>query len=142
MVIYELLGQKVEPELQDIAAISQANPVSGTKYTVLDTTRNVRVYGISAKITWATTQPTPLEVHGTIDGRTVKWSQGNPVSGTWYYGYVFSALALNAQVFTTTVIETTNSIVFDARSVKIEAEITWATTQPTPLLCRVLYAKW
>jgi len=142
-VIYELLGQKVVTELLADAAISQANPVSGQKYLVLAETQNVMVYGAATKITWATTQPTPLELFITVDGVEINHKQGNPVSGTWYYANRSMAAAMNNQGHTTTAaVGGYNSFLWEGRSVKVEAEITWATTQPTPLEARVKYAKW
>jgi len=53
MVIYELLGQKTAPEHKAVVSLSQANPVSGTKYTVLDTVENARLINCATKIVWA-----------------------------------------------------------------------------------------
>ena len=123
---------------QTDAFLNQANPVSGTKYTVLDTVRNVRILSMGIMVTW-TVQPTPLELHGTIDGITYKWSKTNPVSATWYFPYVSPQLATNAQVLTNT-LESEKAFYIDAKSVKIEAETTGGTSNP--LQCRVRYAKY
>ena len=129
---------------QSDATLSQANPVSGTKYTVLDTTKNLRIIGISVKITWATTQPTPLEVHITIDGNTITHTFTDPVSATEYVAYRDRSKAATAQglkAFLEADELTAPAFLYEGRSVKVEAEITWATTQPTPLEVRVKYAK-
>lgn len=127
-------------EHQADATLSQSNPVSGTKYVVLATTKNVRIIDVSISITWATTQPTPLEVHITIDGIDYGASFNNPVSGTTYSLFASSGvdkLGLTSPAYTAY----RGGHLLEGRSVKIEAEITWATTQPTPLVCRVKYAK-
>lgn len=132
------------PAMQADAVVSQANPVSGTKYTVLDTTKNVRIIGISAEITWATTQPTPLEVHVTIDGQAYTFTKVDPVSGSIYIAFLKSSLAESAQqmlITSDTYRDVARAFLFEGRSVKVEVEITWATTQPTPLECKVRYAK-
>ena len=120
------------------ATLSQANPVSTTLYTVLDTTKNVRIIGIEADITWATTQPTPLEVVVTIDGVVLTAALVNPVSGTLYQWMIQTHAAEPQLVAANT---SNKSFELEGRSVKVEARITWATTQPTPLVCRVKYAK-
>jgi len=55
------------PKEKADGTLTQANPISGTKYTVLSTTRRVRILNIAARVTW-TVQPNPLEIHLTIDG--------------------------------------------------------------------------
>jgi len=129
------------PAHQADAVLSQANPVSGTKYTVLDTTKNVRIISIAAMITWATTQPTPLEVHITIDGVAITVSKTDPVTATPYEVANKSPESAGL-VFTSATQEYRGLGILEGRSVKIEVEITWSTTQPTPLFCRVKYAKW
>ena len=124
------------------AVLSQANPVSTTLYTVLVTTKNVRIIGIEAHLTWATTQPTPLEVVVTIDGVTVIYKQADPVSATFYYAINELGAAENAQTFNTANVEAVRkAFLLEGRSVKVEERITWATTQPTPLVCRMKHTK-
>jgi len=130
------------PVHQPDAYLSQDNPVSAEWYTVLDTTVNVRIIGISARISWATTQPTPLEVQIRIDGVTLIHGAVNPVSGTNYYVLINSALAEIYQTLSTVNPGAYCPFAYEGRSVKVEVRITWATTQPTPLVCRVKYAKW
>jgi len=135
----------IPPEHQPDAVLSQANPVSGTKYTVLDTTKNIRIISIMAKITWATTQPSPLEVHITIDGQTLSFHKNNPVSAATYLVSNTPTQPENSQALQEangSIEDSDKAFIYEGRSVKIEAEITWATTQPTPLVCRVKYAKW
>lgn len=131
-------------ERQPDATISQANPVSATLYPVLATTANAQIISIEADITWAVTQPTPLEVIMTIDGQTIIYLITNPVSAQEYIAakeeYSPPAnqllLARNAGVRLYT-----PPYLCEGRSIKIEARITWAITQPTPLVCRVKWAK-
>ena len=124
------------------ASLSQANPVSATLYAVLVTTKNVRIISLSATITWATTQPTPLETVVTIDGNSIVFIKANPVSATAYGAKTAEDQPENNQP-----LDTVNSFVpyraflLEGRSVKVEVRITWATTQPTPLVCRVKNAK-
>lgn len=131
------------PERQADATLSQANPVSATRYTVLDTTANVRIYSIVGKITWATTQPTPLTIYVTIDGHTFIFSQVDPVSATDYGIMVIESAVVGAQGMVAAGTHAPyRSFILEGRSVKVEIEITWAVTQPTPLVCLVKYAKW
>ena len=132
----------IPPKHQADAVLIQANPISGIKYTVLDTTKNVRIIGICAYITWATTQPTPLKVHLTIDGQNIIFTKVDPVSAAPYQAVHGIHITVGNQVLIDNTIEPTRSILLEGRSVKVEAEITWGTTQPTPLVCRVKYAKW
>lgn len=126
------------------ATLSQVNPVSTTLYTVLDTTKNVRLLSIDAKITWATTQPTPLEVVVTIDGVSIVFGVSNPVSAQDYHASLLPYVeAANEQLFATSggISDMMRAFLLEGRSVKVQVRITWATTQPTPLICRVKYAK-
>jgi len=94
------MPQYVPPTLQTNVVILHANPVSTTRYPVLATTKNVRIWGLGVAITWAVTQPTPLEVVITIDGKTLTFVQANPVSGTAYYPYQEYFAPATAQAFT------------------------------------------
>jgi hypothetical protein len=131
------------PAHQADATLSQANPVSTTLYEVLPTTRNVRLYSIATMITWAVTQPTPLEVVVTIDGVSYVFAQTNPVSATNYYALI-SPENSEATQFMITSDETAvrRAFMLEGRSVRVQVRVTWAVTQPTPLVCRVRYAKW
>jgi hypothetical protein len=131
----------ISPAHQPDAYISQDNPVSTTLYTVLPTTANVRLISIGTRITWAVTQPTPLEVLVTIDGNLYVFTFVNPVSATNYYAYLSAIIAPASQTLTATD-PTSRAFMLEGRSVKVEVRITWAVTQPTPLVCRVRWAKW
>lgn len=126
------------PKQQADATLSQTNPVSGTKYTVLDTTKNVRVRSIAVKCTWSV-QPTPLEIHITRDGQAIIHSIVNPVSNTWYECVIYSNYGeLNQLLVAAT---SANRVIplCEGRSVKVEAEITGGTV--SDLSARMKYAK-
>lgn len=134
-------GVAVEPikklyEQQADAALNQASPVSGTKYEVLATAKNVRLIGISVQCTW-TVQPTPLEIHVTIDGQTVTFTFTDPVTATNYFAKNASGSAETAQELSTT--EPTVAFLREGKSVKVEAEITGGTV--SNLSARVKHAK-
>ena len=123
-------------EQQANAVLHQANPVSGTKYTVLETKRNVRIIFIGVSVTW-TVQPSPLEIHLTVDGNTITFTQADPVSEGWYDAYfVYYADDLH-QGFN--YMSQYRAFLLEGRSVKIEAETTGGTVQS--LDARVKYAK-
>lgn len=139
----KIFGERVyfPPKAMADAVISQANPVSATLYEVLPTTRNCRILSLSATITWAVTQPTPLEIVVTCDGNTIVFQTANPVSATPYQAALRTSAAETSQVllgisdlFVTGLLE--------GRSVRVQVRITWAVTQPTPLVCRIKYAQW
>ena len=139
---FSLPEKKTVPEQQADAYLSQANPVSGTWYTVLDTTKNVRIISMNAGITWATTQPTPLEIRVTVDGNVLIFICINPVSATVYMAKITPQFGEDSQYLDAAENVTYRAFLLEGRSVKVEARITWATTQPTPLQCRVKYAKY
>lgn len=126
-------------EQQADATINQANPASGTKYTVLDTTKRCRIISIAVKCTW-TVQPTPLEVHITIDGQPFRFSFNNPLTDTFYYALINAQLAPTALLLTEHPTDYTiyRAFLFEGRSVKVEAEITGGTV--SNLAARVKYA--
>lgn len=131
------------PLNQADAAISQANPVSDTVYPVLATTANVRIIGISANITWGVTQPTNLRVIVTVDGQTYTFTLANPVTATNYLAALRTELTAANQllIISTSTPEVDRSFLLEGQSVKVDVAVTWAITQPTPLVCRVRYAR-
>jgi len=134
-----ITGSQVVFEHQADATLSQNNPGDGTKYTVLATTRNVRIIGISVQCSW-TVQPTPLEIHLTIDGQTLTFGQSNPVSATPYYPRTLMGIA---QLANDSLMMTGSaqdiSFLLEGRSVKVEVEITGGTV--SNLSARVKYAR-
>ena len=119
------------------ATVTEASPVSGTKYTVLDTTKNVRIISMAVKCTFATCDP--LEIHVTIDGQTITFTTSAATTNTWNYPSNSSENAETAQ----TLQEATDyaaQIPFlrEGRSVKVEVEATGGTL--SDLTARVKYA--
>jgi hypothetical protein len=125
------------------ATLSQANPVSTTLYTVLNTTRDVRLRSINANITWAVTQPTPLEIVVTIDGQTITYIGANPVSATEYEAKPNKQNSDTNQYLGVIVndVQSPGGFLLEGKSVRVQVRVTWAVTQPTLLVCRVKYAK-
>lgn len=119
------------------ATLSQNNPVSGTQYTVLDTTANVKIVSAYVAVTW-TVQPSPLEMHITIDGQSLTFTFTNPVSTTKYYPNLDAGLAASAQPLSTTVDASVRSLLMEGRSVKVEVETTGGTT--SNLAATVMYS--
>lgn len=134
---------RIPPTLQTDAALSQANPTSGTNYEALATTKNVRVLSISASVTW-TVQPTPLVITVTVDGVSYIFTQADPVSTTNYICWIppYTAPANGWCIASTGVAyqDMVRDFLLDGKSVKVEAKITGGTVQN--LSCRVKYAKW
>lgn len=120
------------------AVLSQANPVSGTKYTVLDTVKNARIMSMEVDCAW-TVQPTPLQLHVTIDGQTIIFSLIDPATATGYYAKVWPASAEDSQGLDgATVFPQYKPFIVEGKSIKIEAEITGGTVQS--LDARIKYA--
>ena len=119
---------------QPDAVLNQDDPASGTKYTVLDTTKNVRVIYIAVKCVW-TVQPTALEIHITIDGLSLTAKRDSPDTDTWYF------VVNNPDItYTLGAIDPAQrSFLSEGRSVKVEAEITGGTV--SNFSARVKYAK-
>ena len=126
-------------QYQADATISQANPVSATLYEVLPTTANCRLIAIGCNITWAVTQPTPLDVIVTVDGVTLTFSKTNPATATAYEPAFESDSGTQMSNYNVAV--PTRAFLLEGRSVRVQIRITWAVTQPTPLICRVKWAK-
>jgi hypothetical protein len=124
------------------AAISQANPVSGTLYEVLPATENVRIISILARIDWETTQP-EIWVKITIDGTVILHYSVAAVSAIAQAVLRSYAVDEAWQPLAPLGGEEANrpAFIYEGRNVKVEAYVVWAVTQPTPLVCRVKWAK-
>jgi len=127
----------IPPKHQADVVFSQANPLSGTKYTVLNTTKNVRILGIQLVCTW-TVQPNPLECHITIDGQLLRAVRADPVSATKYY--VEERMSSSNPCTTSTDLTGNKPFIYEGRNVKIEVEVTGGTVSNLSAL--VKYAKW
>ena len=139
------LKPTVPPEHQPDATIDVTDPVSGTKYewesppgTPLGTQKKVRLIDVILKVMW-TVQPTPLEVHITIDGRSLIYVIGDPASDT-YYSLDYMGAGAEGGALSTTIRTSTRAFTLEGRSVKVEAEITGGTV--SLLRARVKWAKW
>ncbi len=133
------------------AVLNQANPVSATLYewaiggVALGNQPNVRIINFAANITWAVTQPTPLDVVVTIDGITMIFRVANPVSTQNYKPRIDPINTAAIQALDVTSGDWHDMVgipILEGRSAKVEVRITWAVTQPTPLVLRVKWAKW
>lgn len=128
------------------AYLSQVNPVSTTLYNVLPTTLNAKIATMIAQVTWAVTQPTPLEVVVTIDGKSVIYLVANPLTTVGYYAAVSPYNTDATQPLVQLMISANATsvellpFVLKGKSVRVDIRITWAANQPTPLICRVKYA--
>ena len=128
-------------QYQPPVIFSQANPVSNTVYPVLTTTKNVRIISLNCYIVWATTQPTNMRLIVTIDGEVITFTIASPVTATDYFDLLKAGNIDADQLLGTTDYSPYRAFLREGRSVKIDIAITWATTQPTPLGCRVKWAK-
>lgn len=125
------------------AAISRVNPVSGTFYPVLSTT-NARLISIAINVTWAVTQPTNLTLKITIDDNMKTFTVANPVSTQNYRPFHGCTAGLGGLLFAfdnAALDAGAGAFFLEGRKIVVEAAITWAVTQPTPLVCLVQYAR-
>ena len=134
----------IPPEHQPDATINVTNPVSGQKYeweyppgTPLGTQKNVRILSIMVKCTW-TVQPSPLQVHFTLDGLPYVVSQIDPGTDTFYQ--VQDRIYVDTYILVTPPKDRPVGFLNEGRSVKVEAEITGGTV--SNLSARVKWAKW
>jgi len=143
------------PEHQVDSVTIIANPISGTRYewragatgagALLGDQLNVRILSASLVVTWATTQPDPIEIHFTIDGILITHAMFNPVTMVPYSPYKNPYRAsLNALTQAMIAVNTADlvAIEYEGRSIKVECEIIWAITQPTNLIMRIKWAQW
>ena len=129
-----------------------AAPVSGTKYewragetgagAELGDQSNVRIISVAIKVTWATTQPTPIQLYLMLDGQTLLFTKTDPVTATDYLAEFRPQFLETSQALAIWAVAREYTDLLEGRSVKVECEITWAITQPTDLTMRVKWAKW
>lgn len=117
--------------------VSTANPISGTPYGLIGTTLDMRIIGISVRVTW-TVQPTPLEVHVLIDGVTFIFARANPVSNTWYVVRHHDMRYNEANQTLSGTAETQMPFVLEGRSIIISTETTGGTV--SNMTARLRYA--
>jgi len=136
--VLDLIRTELTFQHQADAVLDQDNPISGQKYTVLDTTANVRIIHIGVRVQW-TGQPTPLEIHITIDGRSITHTKANPVSNTWYEATIYPQDDTTSYRLDPAGDGRYRAFQYEGRAVKVEAETTGGTV--TNLYARVIYAK-
>lgn len=129
----------LNPSFQADAILNQAAPVQNTWYTILDTTINAILHGVTFAI--ITTDET-LEVKITIDGNSYTASQAATASTTYqaYFAADYTGKYL------TTVADTISPILWrkigiSCRSLKVEIRKTTATGAGN-LRAAVTYSKW
>ena len=115
-------------EHQEYALLNQDTPGSGVQYSVLAATPRVRIISAIVVCTW-TVQPTPLELHITIDGQVITHPFTNPVSLSNYYAYPRPTLAPGAQTLFGAVTESRRAFLMEGHNIAIAAEITGGTVQ-------------
>lgn len=127
------------PQHQADEVVTQASPVSGTIYTILDTVHNCRLIAASAKVVW-TVQPN-LQIHVIIDGNTLTGTHATPITNT---GYEFIIRPDETELGGTLYISSgpygpyRAGILLEGKSVKVQMETTGGTT--SSLVGRVKYA--
>lgn len=120
---------------QPDVTLDQASPVQNTWYTVLDTTRNCRLYSVSVLV--ATTGET-LEVRITVDGVTITGgidaTADTVYKAIWYFGTMVAN-----QLYLATA-DPHHTFLLEGRSVKVEVRKTTANGTGN-LKAKVTYAK-
>lgn len=127
----------VPSTFQPVALLDQAAPVQNTYYTILPTTQNINVFGITIRI--ATTGE-DLQVRITIDGQVFTLATAICVADTnysvlWFIdgaGVVFYVWAHDARI---------TSFNLQAKSIKVEVRKTTAAGNGN-LLGAVAFGKW
>lgn len=127
-----------EYQHQPDATLDEDDPVSGQKYTILETTKDVKIYSLVAKSIWSE-QPSPLEIHVTIDGNTITFTKANPASNEFYEADRQANLAESAQSLNAMGISRYVAQYYQGKSIKIEAEVTGGTV--SNLSTRIKWAK-
>ena len=126
--------RKLTFEHQPDAHLAQENPVQNTWYTVLNVTRDCKVYAVTVLV-WTTNET--LEVRVTVDGQVLVGSIA--ASHTTYY-YVHHQLYAEALAIDGNVFLLGKYSPLEGRSIKVEVRKTTAAGSGT-LECRVNYAK-
>jgi hypothetical protein len=133
--------EQIQYEWQAEATLNQDNPVAGTLYTVLDTTKNVRIIGMSANVTWSA-QPSNVTIVVTCDGKTLNFDCANPASATDFFAFLkeyASQIGASYGMDSAAAYIRTRSFLLEGKTVKIQAKVTGGTS--SNLKVRVLYAK-
>ena len=124
-------------EYQDDATLVQDDPVSTEINPVLLASDKVKVYSISASVTW-TVQPSPLEIIVIIDGTTtILHVQEDPVSEQEYSAILLAGEPPWLQGMDTTGLASSRAFIYEGHNVAINARTTGGTV--SNITCRV---KW
>ena len=116
-------GGKFVPEHKPGAYLNQNSPVQNTWYTVLDTTRNVRIIHIGYRVN--TTGET-LEMRLTLDGNVFS-NTINATAGSWYYVALDSLSTSSLHINLTSEMMPNRTFLAEARSAKLEIRKTTAS---------------
>lgn len=130
-------GGIVPPKTMPALIVTTAPPTSGLKYALLPTKMNCRLIGIRAQVAW-TVQPSPLEVHITLDGEDWTFAKVDPVTAT---AYSIRNLDMGAGIAAQSldVVTTLQSpFILEGREMKIETETTGGTV--SQMYAEVIYA--
>lgn len=111
-------------EYQAPATLNQANPVQNTWYLILDTTKYVRLYGISVNI--EDTNET-LECRVTIDGETLGIAANAATHSTNYYAkFLPGAISRVNNLYINEITFPYKAFLLEGHSVKVEVRKTTA----------------
>lgn len=116
--------------------LNQSNPVSGTFYEVLPTTRNVRLIGIGVLVAFSEV-PSDIQVRLTMSKVTLLGIKTLPADGTYYFCHFNpqgSMLYLDTVPY-----ERERAFLLEDPSVRVQVVRTGGTV--TLLRCRVLWSK-
>jgi hypothetical protein len=116
------------------AVLSQVEPMQNQWYTVLETTKDCRVYAVTVLV-WTANET--LEVRITVDGKVLTGAVG-ATQTTYYYVHhqlYGSGLTIDGNMFLLG-----KYTPLEGRSIKVEVRKTTATGSGT-LEARVIYAK-
>jgi hypothetical protein len=124
---------------QPDAVLNLNNPVSGALNPVLAATDDVRIISIEAHVNF-TVQPSPLEVHETVDGNVITYQMINPVTATSYGARIGENADETLQVLDpANAYASYRAFLDEGQNIGVTAEITGGTVQL--LYCRVKWAR-
>lgn len=132
--ILDLIRTELTFELQEDATLAQAPPVQNTWYTILDTTLNVRIYGVDIKVE---DDNETLQVRITVDGQTKTGSKACTADTSYDVRFPYTGGVL---IIDSTIRMDYSTFMIEGRSVKIEIRKTTATGTGT-LRGRAQYGK-
>lgn len=129
----------VPPKQQPDIYKNISNPVSATRYTILDTTPNVRLLSVMCQVVW-TVEPLFLRCYITIDGRESIYIMANPASATFHFPVRVAGNEEGDQLLSVTQYYRDAPYQFEGRRVKVEVEVFMGTS--SNLTCRIKWARW